>query len=272
MGLKIVKVGDLRGKPDQMGDRIYSVKGISPTLAAQRGNNSKGSILVSTQTSSTSTPPKFTKNTMEKSTQETLELSMLKKSQTTIYSVLDSLVRALVSLEKGKDLRTPEGLSFLKSLGLQSTKDPDIYSLKTSRVCLVTTKEKLSRQSLGFSPTWGIELNGRYLIASTLEFPKTGKECSLSDILEDSVDEKYFLSEKMTRFLIRNNNNQFSGRYKPVNKKIAATLTKRMHKMGKTDNYIILEGLKGKGKSGSKMEKINQETLVKDKGFTATKE
>ena len=203
MGLKIVKVGDLRGKPDQMGDRIYSVKGISPTLAAQRGNNSKGSILVSTQTSSTSTPPKFTKNTMEKSTQETLELSMLKKSQTTIYSVLDSLVRALVSLEKGKDLRTPEGLCFLKSLGLRSIKDPDIYSLKTSRVCLVTTKEKLSRQSLGFSPTWGIELNGRYLIASTLEFPKTGKECSLSDILEEKVDQKYFLSEKAVATLFR---------------------------------------------------------------------
>jgi hypothetical protein len=44
---------------------------------------------------------------------------------------------------------------------------------------------KLSRQYLGFSPTWGISLNGRYLTAKTSEFPKTESGSSLSDILED---------------------------------------------------------------------------------------
>ena len=153
-------------------------------------------LVVYTQTNGTNMPPKSTKNTMENATQETLKQLKLVKSQTMIYSVLDSLVRALALREKGEDLRTPEGLSFLKSLGLQSTKDPNIYCLKTSRVCLVTTAGKLSRQCLGFSPTWGIELNGRYLTAKTLEFPKRGNECSLSDILEEKVDKKYFLSEK----------------------------------------------------------------------------
>lgn len=38
--------------------------------------------------------------------------------------------------------------------------------------------------------------NGKCLTANTSEFPKIGKGCSLSDILEESVGSKYFLSQK----------------------------------------------------------------------------
>ena len=141
---------------------------------------------------------------MEKSTQETLQPSLLETSQPTIYSRLDSLVRRLASLENVGGSMTLEVLSSLKSLGFSETNDPDIFSWRMSRVCLVTNQAKLSTQSLGFLPTWGIELNGWYLTASTLEFPKTGKECSLSDILETNVDEKYFLSREVEERLLEN--------------------------------------------------------------------
>ena len=35
-------------------------------------------------------------------------------------------------------------------------------------------------------------------------FPKTGSACSLSDILETSVDEKYFLSDQQTARILAN--------------------------------------------------------------------
>ena len=61
MGLnkQIKKVGDVLGKGYQ-GGQIYSVEGIAPTLSAQAGNNSMGSLLVSTPTNSTSTPARST--------------------------------------------------------------------------------------------------------------------------------------------------------------------------------------------------------------------
>src|SRR3990172_253752 len=219
-------------------------------------------------TNGTSMPPKSTKTISESATQGTLLKSQLQTSQTLTSWWRVFLAKHLASLENVKDFRTPEVLSFLISLGFLPTKDPDIFYSKMSKVYLVMTKEKLSRQYLGFSPTWGMSINGRFLTAKTSESPRIGKECSLSDILEEKVDPKYFLSEKMVKFLIRNNNNQFVGRYKPVNRKTAVTVTSRYWKMGKTDNYIISEELKQKERNGSKMEKTTAETLVKDKGFT----
>lgn len=140
---------------------------------------------------------------MENVTPETSEQSPQAKSQTMISSVLAFLVNHLASQEKDWDLRTPEGLCFLKSLGLSETKDPDIFSLKMLKGYLVMTKEKLSRQYLGFSPIWGMSINGKFLTARISEFPRTGSGSSLSDILEKRVDRKYFLSAKATQFLIR---------------------------------------------------------------------
>lgn len=148
-------------------------------------------------------PTKSILSTLESATPETSELSIQKTSQITISSVLAFLVNHLVLQEKDWDLKTPEGRCFLKSLGLSETKDRDIFYLKMLRGYLVMTKEKLSRQYLGYSPTWGMSINGKFLTARILEFHKTGKEYSLSDILEKQVDQKYFLSAKATQFLIR---------------------------------------------------------------------
>lgn len=50
----------------------------------------------------------------------------------------------------------------------------------------------------------GMIQNGNFSIQKTSVFPKTGKECSLSDILEQEVDEKYFLSPQQTARITMN--------------------------------------------------------------------
>jgi len=171
------------------------------------------SLNANTQMNGTNMQTKSTKNTIRSVIQEISGLSTQQKYQTTTFSVLVSLVNRLASPEKDWGLKTPGGLSFLKSLGFSETKDPDIFSLKMLKGYLVMTKEKLSRQYLGYSPTWGTSINGKFLTAKISEFPKTGRECSLLDILEKTVDPKYFLSEKATQFLIRRSQqNKESGR------------------------------------------------------------
>lgn len=46
--------------------------------------------------------------------------------------------------------------------------------------------------------------NGTLSTAKTTVFPKTGSACSLSAILETSVDEKYFLSDQQTARILAN--------------------------------------------------------------------
>lgn len=173
---------------------------ISHALKGGGGGHSKN-FVVSGQMNGTDTVRKSMKRTSGRHrTRGTSELFPREKSRTTTFSALASLAQRLASLEKGRDLRTLEGLSFLKSLGLRETKDPDIYFSKMSKVYLVTRREKLSRLYLGFLPTWGIDVNGRYLTAGISAFPRTGNECSLSDVLEENPNPKYFLSEKQTKW------------------------------------------------------------------------
>ena len=51
---------------------------------------------------------------------------------------------------------------------------------------------------------WGMTSNGKCLTAKITEYHKTGNECSLSDILEEQVDQKYFLSSERMKILMRN--------------------------------------------------------------------
>ena len=133
--------------------------------------------IASGQMNGTDMQVKYIKTIMENATQEISEQLLQTKSQTMIYSVLAFLVNHLVLQEKDWDLNTQEELCFLKSLGLSRTKDPDIFCLKMLKAYLVTTKEKLSRQYLGFSPTWGMSINGRFLTAKISEFPRIGRDC-----------------------------------------------------------------------------------------------
>ena len=79
--------------------------------------------------------------------------------------------------------------------GLQDKNDLNYYSLKMLRDCLTTTKEKPSERCSFVWMRWGTMLNGRCLTAR-ISYHKTGRESSLSDILETNPHPKYFLSQK----------------------------------------------------------------------------
>ena len=132
----------------------------------------------------------------------TQQLSMKLNSQTSTYSLEDFLARLSAWLGNNEDSTTQEVRSFLMSHGFLDTKNPNILYSKMLKVYFLTTLEELSRRSLKFSPTCGIWCNGKYAIVRTTESHRIGKECILSDILEETVDPKYFLSEKSMKKII----------------------------------------------------------------------
>ncbi|VQI51336.1 type II DNA modification methyltransferase [Streptococcus pneumoniae] len=114
--------------------------------------------------------------------------------------------RAKLSLlqEQDEDLKIQEELSSLKLQGSHLFSNPDIYSLKTSRDSSTTTEEIPLRSSSQRWMNWGMMWNGKCLTAKILESPKIGNVCSLSDILEEEVDERYFLSAEKISQLVTN--------------------------------------------------------------------
>ena len=139
---------------------------------------------------------------------ETQQRLIPEPSPTLISWLGDFLAKHSAWQDSGKDLTIQEEHSFLISQGFSITKDPEIFCLKMLKVYYLMTAEKLSRQCLGFSPTWGMSLNGRYLTAKISESPRIGKECTLSDILEEEVEDKYFLSHEMTEKLLTDDKNK----------------------------------------------------------------
>ena len=76
-------------------------------------------------------------------------------------------------------------------------KDLSIFALKTYPVSWGLTREKLLQKSLKRFLNWGIAWNG-VCITAPITFPKSEKEFTLQDVLESTVPEKYWLSEKAT--------------------------------------------------------------------------
>lgn|SRR3990167_1917963 len=154
---------------------------------------------------STNTPSKSMKATSKpiKTTEMQPELFQ-KNSQTSTSSAADSHVRRLASQVKGVDLRTPEGHFSLISLGFSKSKDPECSYWKMSKDCFLMIADELLKPSSPRLQTWGMVSNGKLLTQRILVSRKTERGCSLSDILETSVDEKYFLSEKSVQKILSN--------------------------------------------------------------------
>lgn len=100
------------------------------------------------------------------------------------------------------DLLTKEARSFMKSalcaskaIGMKPG-TLNIFCLRTCRGYSLTKGGKLSSLSSPRLGNWGILLNGVLLTAQTSVSPKTGSECTLSDILIADCPAKYILSEK----------------------------------------------------------------------------
>ena len=106
--------------------------------------------------------------------------------------------------ENGKDLKILEELCFLKSHASHLFSDLVCYSLRTSKDSSTMMGGIRSRPSSQPWMNWGMTLNGKCLTAKTLESPKIGNVCSLSDILEEQVPEEFFLSAEKVSQLIAN--------------------------------------------------------------------
>lgn len=132
----------------------------------------------------------------------TLQASQMTKSeiletqgQLTLFAA-DSPAKLSRSQENDLDLMTQEercSLSFADLPRLSSRKSSCSKTLKD--YCL-TTMDELSTQSSIRWGNLGMISNTKCLTLKISAYPKTENVCSLSDILETEVDEKYFLSEE----------------------------------------------------------------------------
>jgi len=151
----------------------------------------------------TDTLDKFNPDTFQESESGKMQQkSNRKNSQTSTFSVQDSLVKLSRLLENGSDLKSQEARYFLKLLGLHDKNDLDFCYLKTLKDFFLTIMGKRSQK---FSQHWmssGMMLNGRCSIAN-ISFHRTGNVSSLSQILEKNPDQKYFLSESMCKRLMK---------------------------------------------------------------------
>src|SRR5699024_9387819 len=118
-------------------------------------------------------------------------------------------VKPFQSLENEEDFQTLEEHFFSRLQERPNKSNHAFYSLKTLKGYYLTIK---GRHSLPLFQRWmrsGIMLNGKCLTQKTLEYRKTENVSSLSDILEENVDEKYYLSEKTIQRLMSYKDNKF---------------------------------------------------------------
>ena len=182
--------------------RVYAT--VAPTVRDYGSGGNKMPFVLDIPRS-TSMQPKSTRATSQNTkTMETLQKSTQPNSQTSTSSSEASLVRRLASQVREVDLRTPGGRSFMRSLGFSEKSSPDLSYWKTSKGSYLMTEEELSKPSSPRLLNWGTLSNGKCLTQRISESPRIGKECTLSDILEDSPDVKYSLSkEAMTNILTK---------------------------------------------------------------------
>lgn len=101
----------------------------------------------------------------------------------------------------GKRLGTADERAICSLSLPESLKPSDlaILSLKTYPDCWVLKKGRLSKSSLKRFQTWGIAWNGLCMTAPASASRSRENECTLQDVLESIVPEKYWLSETATR-------------------------------------------------------------------------
>jgi len=164
---------------------------------------------------------------MECGIQMTLEEFMPEIFQEQTYGVSDSPVRTSLCADTEGDFKETvqacfsELCTFLDKSAMK--RSPLTYSLRMLKTCLVLMEDGTSP---GFSLKWtgtGTMQHGRFSIQSTSEFRRTEKDVSLSDILEDEVEEKYYLSDKGGAFVL--NPMRIAKKYTQINGDIATAIT-----------------------------------------------
>ena len=105
---------------------------------------------------------------------------------------------------KRRGFEDTRGTLFFEVMRLARERKPRLLFAENVRGLLSHEGGKPSESLYPQWMNWGTMSNGRCLTANILGFPRIGKECSLLDILEKQVGEKYFLSDAATKYLIKN--------------------------------------------------------------------
>ena len=119
-------------------------------------------------------------------------------SPTSTLSLSVLLAKTLASLESVKGWTENEVALSLKQYALSPNANHELLCGRMLREHSAQTMAKILRQSSKPLPTLGaIDLNGNCLIQVGY-YPKTAKDCMLSDILQppEEIGEEFFLSEK----------------------------------------------------------------------------
>lgn len=131
----------------------------------------------------------------EHTTMATSRKSTQQISQTSSSWWVASLVKHFQSEASDVASRIPEGRSSLTLREYCKLRPHDYLYSRMSKDCLVTTVEQLSKPSSLQLMSWGMTVNGKCLTAAITESHRAGNASSLSDILEEHPDPKYFLSD-----------------------------------------------------------------------------
>ena len=148
-------------------------------------------------------------------TDEILEMFPLEIFLMPTSSLEDSLARLFQLQESEQDFpwMTPEGHSLLRCLDSQVKSQYLIFSLRMLKDSSITTKEEPLKSSSRSWMGWGMTVNGNCLTAKISESRNTEKGYSLSDILEETPDQKYSLSEEQVEAMMkRTRKNEKEGR------------------------------------------------------------
>ena len=164
-----------------------------------------------------------------------------------------SLVIPKFRITRLSALQEPEKDSEIRA-ALSSLNWPDwlkpgslrICCLKMYPDCLVITKAGHLKQSSVRWTNWGMMSYGKCLTAKISEYPNHEIECLLSDILEDNVPEKYYLSRKQAeKLLYKENPTQGERIYS--SKGLSCTLTSGSGGFGGHSGLYLIENTENFG-------------------------
>lgn len=124
--------------------------------------------------------------------QEILQQLSLMTFQKPKYTVSDFRARVSVLLDSEEVLKIQEALYSLRLCDWLKKESLIYYSQKMSKDFSTMTTGEPSERSSEQWMNWGTMSNGRYVTVN-IGFPKTGRECSLSDIIEGGGSTKAIL-------------------------------------------------------------------------------
>lgn len=151
---------------------------------------------------------------------------------------------SIAGARKGFD--DTRGTLFFEIARIAAVKNLSISSSKMFPVCLTTTKAGHLKQSSIHWMSWGMMYAGRYLTAKIMQFHSHEIECSLSDILENNVPEKYYLSRKQAEKLLYKEN-PMQGERIYSSKGLSCTLTSGSGGFGGHSGLYLIENTENFG-------------------------